>query len=469
MLPLPRRRAGRCCSTPAPRSSHVGGATGARRARCSARTCAATSASSPSTAARARPSARGALLLAGAAAARARLPRRARRASTGTPRDWLAIHARDAGCLSLLAASAAAASSRASCRTTGSGSACGSRRRRSACCCPGALIARALRLPRRRGRRSRWALGALFVALARRLRVHGSIWLALVVLRRGRRSPRSPFALRRGAPAAAARTRGLGRARASASLLGIAALARRARRSAATRSSTSPACGSWSSFGDLLLDGGRRVRRRRAAPGLRVPALARLPRARRAGSPGVDPAVVVLHEAALLVPLAFLVAFEAGRAVFGSAWGGLGRARRRRSRSSCSRAGHGGRVRLARAAGDRRRASCSCRRRSRSSSLLRPERRGRADSPRSRRRRLALALVHPTYALFLADPARRLRARAARLRATRRCAALAGALAPRGDPDRLACSLAAADRARTPPAHPTGAELARALALLRAS
>jgi hypothetical protein len=38
---------------------------------------------------------------------------------------------------------------------------------------------------------------------------------------------------------------------------------------------------------------------------------------------GVDPTGVVLHEASVLVPVAFLVAWESGKAVFRSAWGGL--------------------------------------------------------------------------------------------------------------------------------------------------
>jgi hypothetical protein len=38
---------------------------------------------------------------------------------------------------------------------------------------------------------------------------------------------------------------------------------------------------------------------------------------------GVDSAEVVLHAAAILVPLAFLLGFEAGRALFDSVWGGL--------------------------------------------------------------------------------------------------------------------------------------------------
>jgi hypothetical protein len=38
---------------------------------------------------------------------------------------------------------------------------------------------------------------------------------------------------------------------------------------------------------------------------------------------GVDPSQVVLHEASLLVPVAFLVAWESGKEVFRSAWGGV--------------------------------------------------------------------------------------------------------------------------------------------------
>ena len=38
---------------------------------------------------------------------------------------------------------------------------------------------------------------------------------------------------------------------------------------------------------------------------------------------GVDPTDVVLNEAAILVPLAFVVVFEAGRALFNSVWGGV--------------------------------------------------------------------------------------------------------------------------------------------------
>jgi hypothetical protein len=38
---------------------------------------------------------------------------------------------------------------------------------------------------------------------------------------------------------------------------------------------------------------------------------------------GVDPTAVVLNEAAILVPVAFVVVFEAGRALFNSVWGGV--------------------------------------------------------------------------------------------------------------------------------------------------
>src|SRR5919201_1219567 len=37
----------------------------------------------------------------------------------------------------------------------------------------------------------------------------------------------------------------------------------------------------------------------------------------------VDPSAVLLHQATVLVPLAFVLAYEAGAAVFRSAWGGL--------------------------------------------------------------------------------------------------------------------------------------------------
>ena len=38
---------------------------------------------------------------------------------------------------------------------------------------------------------------------------------------------------------------------------------------------------------------------------------------------GVNPSQVVLHEASLLLPVAFLVAWESGKEVFRSAWGGV--------------------------------------------------------------------------------------------------------------------------------------------------
>src|SRR5207253_8189432 len=38
---------------------------------------------------------------------------------------------------------------------------------------------------------------------------------------------------------------------------------------------------------------------------------------------GVDPSAVLMHEATVLSPLAFVLAYEAGAAVFRSAWGGL--------------------------------------------------------------------------------------------------------------------------------------------------
>ena len=117
---------------------------------------------------------------------------------------------------------------------------------------------------------------------------------------------------------------------------------------------------------------------------------------------GVDPSQVVLHEASLLVPVAFLVAWEAGKEVFRSAWGGLAVLLAQVSMFALA-SGHGGSyTALALPA-------------TASRQLLVPavialffayvarRRRGRL-SPRWRSRSGALALVHPTYALFVLIP-----------------------------------------------------------------
>ena len=67
---------------------------------------------------------------------------------------------------------------------------------------------------------------------------------------------------------------------------------------------------------------GRRVRRRRPAPGLRLPLVARVPCARRKVG-GVSPTQVMLHEPSAIAPVAFVVVYEAGLALFRSAWLGV--------------------------------------------------------------------------------------------------------------------------------------------------
>ena len=114
---------------------------------------------------------------------------------------------------------------------------------------------------------------------------------------------------------------------------------------------------------------------------------------------GVDPGVVVRHEPSLLAPLACRVAWEAGVAVFGSRWAGSSLARRARSRVFCFGPGHGGSYaslalpataarQLLVPAGDR--------------ALLR--RVAGAAAPRSPPSSARSRSLHPTYALFLLVP-----------------------------------------------------------------
>ena len=127
---------------------------------------------------------------------------------------------------------------------------------------------------------------------------------------------------------------------------------------------------------------------------------------------GVDPSQVVLHEASILVPVAFLVAWEAGKEVFRSAWG-ASRSCSPRWRCSGSRPArrlvHG-----ARAAGDREPPAA---RTGGDRPVLRVRRRalvGRARHARGRSRR---ARARPSDVRALpARPARRLRRRARRAR-----------------------------------------------------
>ena len=172
-------------------------------------------------------------------------------------------------------------------------------------------------------------------------------------------------------------------------------------RSPATRSSTRRASGSSSSSRTCT-----------CARSTSSPAAGSIPATRsRSGtassrssrrSPGLDPSVVVHREASVLVPLACLVAWEAGVAVFRSAAGGIGVLAaslgalllRRRPRRL---------VRLARAAGDLVAAAARAGR-VRALLHLRCSSGRRADLAALAVGFGALALVHPTYALFALIP-----------------------------------------------------------------
>ena len=156
---------------------------------------------------------------------------------------------------------------------------------------------------------------------------------------------------------------------------------------------------------------------------------------------GVDPARVVLHEASVLVPVAFLVAYEAGEAVFRSAWGGH-RGAARAGRAHRARAGQRRRVHGARAAGDGGApAARAGRDRARSSPSSRKP--GWAPGSTVAAASLALALVHPTYALFVAVPLAGYvvaRALLARGELARGVAGLAAVLAPGRGGRRSGCA-----------------------------
>lgn len=116
---------------------------------------------------------------------------------------------------------------------------------------------------------------------------------------------------------------------------------------------------------------------------------------------GVDPTRVVLHEASVLVPAAFLVAWESGKAVFRSTWGGLAVLAAQAAMFALAAGGGGSYTALALPATAGRQ-------------LLVPAvialffgfvaRRTWAGLASIAAATVALALVHPTYALFVLVP-----------------------------------------------------------------
>ena len=183
---------------------------------------------------------------------------------------------------------------------------------------PGVLLGRALRLP---GAAAAFALslGVLFLALFAVFALESSIWLAVVVLV-GATGAALPFALREPLerrdwelPSLGVLAAGIAYAVPvwyyAPALRGDALFhLARVRKLA--------------EFDDLSLDAVAEFADGGPHPGYAFPLwhgfLALVSKLA-----GVDPADVVLHEAAILVPLGFLLAFEAGRALFNSEWGGL--------------------------------------------------------------------------------------------------------------------------------------------------
>jgi hypothetical protein len=184
---------------------------------------------------------------------------------------------------------------------------------------PGALVARVLRL-RSASADLAWSLAALFVAMAVVFAVHASLGLALVLLvligagalvwlfiRPSRQGPRGLSLIVVAA--------GIG--------FGIALWFITSHLTGGDDFFHLARVRKLDDFGGLSLRAVDEFRDGGLHPGYAFPLwhsflalVARLA--------GVDPSQVVLHEASVLVPVAFLVAWEAGREVFRSAWGGLG-------------------------------------------------------------------------------------------------------------------------------------------------
>ena len=408
---------------------HVGGAS--HGGRCSARTCAGTCASSPSTAASARPSGRGGCCAASLRLRGRRLPRRARRGCTATRPRWLA----SGGVPELARADDAA---------------CGSRSRPASCSLPGGVVARALglrgasatlawalavALRRARGRRSRSAPRSTPDARRCCSRPASS------ALRFARRAPRAPSGSRAAGGCSA-------RARCSACCSGTSRA-----RSAATASSTSRACASSSAFDSLSLDAVDEFADGGLHPGYAFPLwhgfLALVARVAF-----LDPADVVLHEASVLAPLALLVAYEAGFALFrrvGPAVavvcaqvGARPRSRRPRRRVHGARAAGDGVAAAARPG--RARARVRLRRRGRRAALL-------ASTAAARARRSPSSTRPTRSSSGCRSPASSSCARSSR--GTRRGgsrSALAALVVPGGRVPRAGCCRSCATRPRTPPA-----------------
>ncbi len=199
---------------------------------------------------------------------------------------------------------------------------------------PGALISRALRTPGFSAALA-WSLGALFCATAVVFTVHSSLSFALILLAAITAAALAAAALRPSNTVlqedSAARTE---RFRASNTvLLGFGVAVAGIGFGIALWFLTPHLGGGddlfhlarvrkLADFGGLSLRSVDEFRDGGLHPGYAFPLWhALLALVARLG--GVDPGGVVLHEASVLVPAVFLVAWESGREVFRSAWGGL--------------------------------------------------------------------------------------------------------------------------------------------------
>jgi uncharacterized protein DUF6077/6-pyruvoyl-tetrahydropterin synthase-like protein len=274
---------------------------------------------------------------------------------------------------------------------------------------PGALVARALRVPSFSAALA-WAFGALFVAMSVVFATHASLTVALVVLALIAAVAVVPAFRASNTVLQGEKSAGNGRERSSFTALALVALSGLAFGVALwflTRHLTGgddffhlARVRKLDDFGGLSLRAVDEFRDGGLHPGYAFPLWhAFLAGVARLG--GVDPTAVVTHEASVLVPAAFLVAWEAGRNVFRSAWGGIGVVLATVAIFSLAAGSGGSYTALALPATSSRQ-------------LLVPavialyfayvERRSRAGLATLAVASGALALVHPTYALFVIVP-----------------------------------------------------------------
>jgi hypothetical protein len=198
---------------------------------------------------------------------------------------------------------------------------------------PGALVARVLRAP---GFSSAlvWSLGALFVATAVMFAVHSSLSLALILLAAIAAVALMASVVRPGTrPVRGKNAREQGRAAGNSLLVGVLVAAAGLGFGIALWFVSRHLTGGddlfhlarvrkLDDFGGLSLRTVDEFRDGGLHPGYAFP-LWHAFLALVARLAGVDPSAVVLHESSVLVPAALLVAFESGKAVFRSAWGAL--------------------------------------------------------------------------------------------------------------------------------------------------